>query len=150
MMKTNQVVSIVVSILLILLFTYAGVSKLMEFHTFTRQLSSSLLLKPIAGILTWLIPSIEFYTVILLLIPEWRKSGLAMSVLLMSLFTLYISVMLIFFDKLPCSCGGVFEKMTWRQHLVFNIAFTVAAAVAYRLHKHEKDLIAIEQDKPKT
>lgn len=149
-MQRNQFISIAINILLILLFSYAATSKLIEFHKFTGQLSSSPLLKPYATVLTWLIPGVEFATVILLLVPAWRMHGLVMSVLLMGVFTLYISIMLVFFEKLPCSCGGVFERMTWEQHLVFNGVFTVLALVAYKVHKKQKDLIAIEQDKPKT
>lgn len=150
MTQRKQIISTIISVLLILLFSYAAMSKLIEFHKFNGQLLSSPLLKPVAGVLTWLVPSAEFYTVILLLVPAWRKSGLAMSILLMSVFTVYIAIMLIYFEKLPCSCGGVLERMTWTEHLVFNLAFTVLSWVAFRIHKNPKDLIAIEQDKPKT
>lgn len=150
MIQRNQIVVAIISLLLVLLFSYAAISKMLEFHKFMGQLKSSPLLQPVSGVLTWFIPSAELYAVILLLIPSWRRSGLLMSAVLMTVFTLYISVMLVFFDKLPCSCGGVFERMSWNQHLVFNIVFTLLAAAGLFLQEPEKDLIAIEQDKPKT
>ena len=116
-----------ISILLILLFSYAAVSKLMDYHNFIGQLRSSDLLKPIAGILTWLIPTVEFYVVLLLLVPAWKKSGMILSSVLMFLFTVYIAVMLVFFKKIPCSCGGVLQNLSWHQHLVFNAIFLLLA-----------------------
>jgi uncharacterized membrane protein YphA (DoxX/SURF4 family) len=149
--KTTIAVTII-SFMLVLLFSYAAISKMLEFHKFIGQLKSSPLLQPVSGILTWLIPSSELYAVILLLVPSWRRSGLLMAGVMMSVFTLYISVMLLFFDKLPCSCGGVFERISWGQHLIFNIAFTVLAFAGLVLQKPEQDLIAIDRRsrKPET
>jgi len=31
---------------------------------------------------------------------------------------------------MPCSCGGVLEKMSWSDHLVFNISFVILSLVA--------------------
>ncbi|MEJ0031509.1 MAG: MauE/DoxX family redox-associated membrane protein [Bacteroidota bacterium] len=41
----------------------------------------------------------------------------------MVMFTAYIVVITRFSEYTPCSCGGVLEKMSWDQHLVFNIGF---------------------------
>ncbi len=49
---------------------------------------------------------------------------------LMSLFTAYIIAILNFSDTIPCSCGGVLEKMSWNEHLVFNIIFMLMAIIA--------------------
>jgi uncharacterized membrane protein YphA (DoxX/SURF4 family) len=143
MIRKNPIAVTIISILFILLFTYAAISKMLEFHKFAAQLRSSPLLQPVSGILTWLIPSSELYAVILLLIPSWRRSGLLLAAIIMTAFTLYISVMLLFFDTLPCSCGGVFERMSWAQHLAFNIAFTALAFAGLIMQQPEQDLIAI-------
>lgn len=34
---------------------------------------------------------------------------------------------------MPCSCGGILEKMNWNQHLLFNICFCVLAVPAILL-----------------
>jgi uncharacterized membrane protein YphA (DoxX/SURF4 family) len=145
MIRKTTIAVTIISFLLVLLFSYAGISKMLEFHKFTGQLESSPLIQPVSGMLTWLIPSSELYAVILLLVPAWRRSGLLTAAILMTAFTLYISVMLLFFDKLPCSCGGVFERMSWNQHLAFNIVFTLLAFVGLVLQKPEQDLIAIDR-----
>jgi hypothetical protein len=133
-----------ISILLIVLFTYAAVSKMIDYHLFTKQLSASPLLSPFAGVLTWFIPAAELYTVILLLNSSWRKAGLLMSVVLMTLFTLYIIVMLLFFERIPCSCGGVLQRMNWHEHLIFNIVFTLISITGYYLWN--KDFLAMKQE----
>jgi len=143
MIRKNPIAVTIISILFILLFTYAAISKMLEFHKFAAQLRSSPLLQAVSGILTWLIPSSELYAVILLLIPSWRRSGLLLAAIIMTAFTVYISVMLLFFDTLPCSCGGVFERMSWGQHLAFNIAFTLLAFAGLVMQQPEQDLIAI-------
>lgn len=123
-----------ISMLLVALFTYAAISKMIDYHNFTKQLSDSPLLSPIAGVLVWFVPAAELYTVILLLNSGWRKTGLLLSVLLMALFTGYIIVMLLFFDRIPCSCGGVLERMDWHEHLVFNSVFTLIALTGFYFH----------------
>jgi hypothetical protein len=133
-----------ISILFIALFTYAAVSKVIDYHTFTKQLSESPLLSPIAGVITWFIPSAEIYTAVLLLSNDRRRSGLLMAVILMTLFTGYIAIMLLFFERIPCSCGGVFERMNWHEHLLFNMIFLLIAITGYYLQ--HKDFLASKQE----
>lgn len=139
MKSKQQILVTVISFLLVLLFTYAGISKLMNYHHFIGQLKSSPLLKPGAGILVWLIPCVEFYAVILLLVREWKKAGLVMSSVLMLLFTGYIAIMLLFFETIPCSCGGVLQSLTWHQHLLFNIFFLLLALAGVIITHKEKN-----------
>ena len=42
-------------------------------------------------------------------------------------------IILNFIPDIPCSCGGVLEKMSWNEHLIFNIAFVVLGLVAILL-----------------
>lgn len=152
-----------ISFFFVLLFSYTATSKLLDLQAFAGQLYASLLLQPVSRGLVVAIPAAELITVILLLVPAWQRRGLSMSACLMMLFTLYIAGMLIFFDQLPCSCGGVLQRMTWEEHLVFNIFCTILAmtglilwisvhnqSTPHTFTKSPKRLIAIEQDKPKT
>jgi hypothetical protein len=47
----------------------------------------------------------------------------------MTMFSGYIIAILNFSDYVPCSCGGILEKLGWTEHLAFNIAFMVLAVV---------------------
>lgn len=49
---------------------------------------------------------------------------------LMTLFTGYILSMVLWAEKLPCHCGGAIEKLSWTQHIWFNLAFIALAAFA--------------------
>lgn len=118
-----------VSILLALLFIYAAASKLFDFEAFQVQLAQSPLLSAYAGIISYGILIIEFAVAFMLLIPNSNRLGLYASIGLMSAFTLYIYLILNYSDFVPCSCGGILEKLGWTEHLIFNICFLVLAII---------------------
>ena len=112
------------------LFTYAAVSKFLDYETFEVQLAQSPLLSAYADVIAWAVPGLEIFIAILLIIPKYRILALYASFTLMIMFTTYIYIILNFSDFIPCSCGGVLEKLSWTQHLIFNIAFIILAGVA--------------------
>lgn len=120
----------VICLLYILLFVYAAVSKLVDFENFLVQLGQSPLLSAFAEWLYWLVPVTEISIVILLLIPKIRLYGLYSSFFLMMMFTSYIFIILNFSESIPCSCGGILERLGWREHMWFNSAFILLAAIA--------------------
>lgn len=124
----------IISLLFIILFVYAAVSKLLDYQNFTVQLGQSPLLTKYAQPVAWLIPLLETAIAILLAIPPLRISGLYLSFSLMGLFTAYIFTITRFTESIPCSCGGVLQKMSWDQHLVFNIFFMLLAFIGIMLH----------------
>ncbi|QEC67920.1 hypothetical protein FRZ67_11640 [Panacibacter ginsenosidivorans] len=135
----------IVAFLLIFLFTYTSINKLYSLDSFTAVLKAMPVIKPVAFILTWLIPSVELVVVALLFFPVTRLLGLQCSTALLLLFTLYLFYALAVSDDLPCSCGGIISSMTWKQHLLFNstlILLTVTAVLfARRLEKKQKILL---------
>ena len=46
---------------------------------------------------------------------------------LMIAFTLYIGSMLLWAEKLPCHCNLIIEKLSFGEHLAFNIGFIALA-----------------------
>jgi uncharacterized membrane protein YphA (DoxX/SURF4 family) len=120
----------IICLLYALLFMYAAASKLLDFENFQVQLGQSPLLSAFAWWVSRFVPIIEFGIVLLLSVPKWRYFGLFASLGLMSMFTSYIFIVLHFSSFVPCSCGGILEKMSWNAHLVFNIAFVVLAILA--------------------
>src|SRR5690606_21323683 len=111
--------------LLILLFVYAGISKLLDYDTFKFQLGRSPYVTNMAGFVAWALPAGEIIIAVLLIFQRTRLLGLYASFSLMLLFTGYIYTMLNFSHYIPCSCGGVLSEMSWMQHLIFNIVFTI-------------------------
>jgi uncharacterized membrane protein YphA (DoxX/SURF4 family) len=128
----------IVAHLLVVLFLYTGISKLMEYTVFKEQIAASPILAPIAPFVAWALPLTEFIVAVLLFIPAWRLRGLYTSFVLMLMFTGYVIALVSFSKELPCSCGGVLQEMSWSQHIVFNSVFTLLALVAALLERKNR------------
>lgn len=139
--QTKQFLVDVICYLFVLLFLYAATSKLLDYDKFELQISKSPIITEFANILVWLVPGSEIVISIMLLIERTRMLGLFAAFTLMLLFTFYIYAILNFSDSIPCSCGGVLEKMTWNQHLIFNMVFVLLALTGILL------LTKINEDK---
>lgn len=126
--------------LFILLFAYTAFQKFSHHQLFLITLQRSTLLNPIAGFISWFIPITEFGLVSLLLFPSLRKIGLLCSATLLSMFTVYISIMLLFVPKLPCSCGGIISYLSWKQHIIFNIVFILVALYGWYIMTVNKNI----------
>jgi hypothetical protein len=143
--KLKSLLSEIIPALLIFLFVYAAISKLANHNQFIYVLSKSPLIGQFTALISWIVPVVELLISLLLFRPGWRRFGLSMSMLLMSAFTLYIGYMLLFTPQLPCSCGGIIQQLSWREHLLFNILFTVLAYMGFRFTKQSKVFIAINR-----
>lgn len=129
-MRTNA--AFFISLLLIFLFAYTGSSKLIDSKAFEVVLEQVPLIERGAGVVAILLPLAELLIALLLLFERTRLIGLWASVLLLVLFTGYLVYMILFVPKLPCSCGGVIGRMTWRQHVVFNCVLIGLTVVGIR------------------
>ncbi|RZK26470.1 MAG: hypothetical protein EOO43_02730 [Flavobacterium sp.] len=116
--------------LLILLWVYTAISKLANFAEFERQLNNQTFGKAFTTYLLWLIPVTEIAAALLLFFNRTRLYGLVLSALLMALFTGYISLVLLgYYDRVPCSCGGVLKQLGWSAHLWFNLFFLLLSVL---------------------
>jgi hypothetical protein len=123
----KEIVVELICFLLILLFVYAAISKLLDYQTFKIQLAKSPYITNIAAPIANTLPIIEILIGILLVVKRLRLLGFYASFFIMVLFTTYIYFMLHYSYFIPCSCGGILSKMTWNQHLIFNIIYTALA-----------------------
>lgn len=129
----KEVIIELIALLFVILFLYTGISKLMDFMLFEEQLLESPILAPVAPLVAWGLPVIEFVVSVLLFIPRFRLKGLYASLVLMILFTIYVGALLMFSSDLPCSCGGILELLSWPAHLVVNTILTGLAWLAIKL-----------------
>ena len=127
----------IIALFFMALFVYTGVAKLSEVHSFKEQLSSSPFLAPLAGIVIWALPIVEILLAIGLMIPRLRLKALYATLGLMSLFTIYVIVLLVIDDHLSCSCGGIIEELSPRQHVLFNTACVILSAVAIVIERRQ-------------
>lgn len=134
----------IICLLYILLFVYAAVSKILDFENFRVQLAQSPLLSAYAEIIAPLVLAVELLTVLLLSFTRTRKSGLYACLFLMSAFTVYIYIILNYSDFIPCSCGGILEKMGWTTHLVFNVFFILLSLTAILLLERKSNTVKLK------
>ena len=130
----KKIIPFVVSIYFVILFCYAAISKILDFEKFQDQISASPLLNGFSQFLPYTIIIVEVIIAVLLCYRKTRTIGLIGSLFLMLIFTVYIILMLRTSKNLPCSCGGILEKMSWNQHLYFNIGCVVLTIIALGLN----------------
>lgn len=140
----RKVVLEIICFLFVILFTYAAANKLIDYQKFTVQIGLSPLLTGFSGFIPWMVISIEFIISFFLLLPHFRLGALLASFGLMTMFTAYIVAILKYSSFVPCSCGGVLEKIGWTEHLIFNACFVVLSLVGIIIQanvghqRHEK------------
>ncbi len=130
----KKIIPFAVSIFFVILFCYAAISKVLDFENFQVQISASPLLNGSLQFLPYTIIIAEVLIAGLLCYRKTRNIGLLGSFVLMLLFTGYIVLILITSNNLPCSCGGILEKMSWHQHLYFNIGCVILSVIALGLN----------------
>ncbi|KIC61354.1 MauE/DoxX family redox-associated membrane protein [Chryseobacterium taiwanense] len=119
-----------ISYFFILLFIYASISKVLDFENFQIQIAQSPILSAYASFISYAVISIELIVALFLVISKLRLLGLYGSMGLMTSFTIYIYFILNFSDFIPCSCGGILEKMGWTEHLIFNIVCVIISMIS--------------------
>jgi hypothetical protein len=127
--------------LLVLLFVYAAGSKLMDYTKFRVELGKSPLLTAFAGFVAIAIPIIEIGISLLLSFSRTRLFGLYASFTMMVIFTLYIAYILRYSPYVPCTCGGVLQKLNWTTHLYFNIFFILISALGVLIYHPTKSIV---------
>jgi uncharacterized membrane protein YphA (DoxX/SURF4 family) len=125
---TRKITVEIICTLLIALFIYAAFSKWVDMKAFSRAMYNQPFPHWASSFFIVSLPAIEVVISFLLIIGKTRQLGLIASAMLMSMFTIYISsILLHFFPRVPCSCGGVIRKLGWGQHLLFNLFFMAIA-----------------------
>lgn len=136
-MKRKIIIEIISS-LLILLFLYASVSKWLAFKIFIGEMNNQPFPNWMTPYLVWSIPFIEVFIAIGLIFEKTRVPAFYGSLVLMTAFTVYtVAILLHAFKYIPCSCGGVIRKLTWPQHLFFNLFFVSISLLGIWLKKRE-------------
>ncbi|MFD0749232.1 MauE/DoxX family redox-associated membrane protein [Mucilaginibacter calamicampi] len=136
-MKKDNLIALCIA-LIVLLFTYTGVGKLLDYDQFVFQmrLAPLPLMITIAPVLGIAVPAVELLIAAGLLTGRYRTRALYTTIILLSSFEIYIAGMLLTGRHLPCTCGGIISKMGWGQHLLFNLLFIGIAIAAIIMIKN--------------
>ncbi|QES90337.1 MauE/DoxX family redox-associated membrane protein [Rhizosphaericola mali] len=141
----KQRILLTITALLFMLFLYAGLEKILELKAFAKDMSNQTLPQQWVPLLTYGIPTSEVFTALLLCTERTRKWGLCSSLLLMMGFTTYVGMVVMnLFTRKPCGCGELLQKLSWTQHLVFNIVFTLLVLLGIYINRQltKKDTTA--------
>ncbi|WP_051315407.1 MauE/DoxX family redox-associated membrane protein [Algoriphagus terrigena] len=109
-------------ILLILLWSYTGLDKLVRFDQSRKAFLNQPMPNEIEEVLAYAVPGVELLIALLLLFSVTRWWGYLGSVLLLTVFITYVGLIWVgAFPRVPCNCAGILESLGWAEHFVLNI-----------------------------
>src|SRR6476661_933499 len=125
-----------ISALLITLWVYAAVSKLIDLEHSRGQMLNQPIPRDLAELLTVAIPVWELLLAAGLLVPWSRNLAYWLSAATLLIFSMYILLAMSgSMGRIPCSCGGILSKMSWSVHLFFNGCFVLLAFIGVYLNR---------------
>jgi len=141
-MKRTQIILEILCCMLMVLFFYTGISKLIDHTAFEFDLINAPIIQKVAPLVYAALPPFEIIVGFGLMFTKTRKISLYACLVLMVIFTIYVGAIMSFAKNKPCTCGGVLRSMSWPAHLIFNIGYTIVSAVALYLYNsiNRKDL----------
>jgi hypothetical protein len=128
-MKGRIIIELIASALIILFF-YAVVSQLIFHNTYSAQLNRVPFNSLFAAIIAWTLPVLQLTLIWLLWKPALRLTGLICSLAVVSMYTIYLFIMLPGGSRLACRCGELWQKASLEVNILFNLAVIVLAAFA--------------------
>lgn len=120
----DTIMNKVPSTLLILLWTYTGLDKLIRWEASRKAFLNQPMPNELEEILTFAIPGVELLIALLLLFSVTRWWGYLSSILLLAVFTTYVGLIWVgAFPRVPCNCAGIIDSMGWAEHFWMNLGF---------------------------
>ncbi len=133
MMKKEIGIEIICT-LLVILFLYSSFSKYFDFYAFKRAMYNQPFPVWLSTFLIWTLPSMEAIISLIIIYNSTRLWGLYAFTIVMISFTFYVAAILLhFFPRVPCACGGFMKLLSWTQHLLLNIFFVILSYAGIRL-----------------
>lgn len=124
--------------LLIALWCYAFIVKMADLAHYHNQMNEQPFSPGVILLLTYVLPLLEGLTALSLILNR-QIVGLSLSLLLLLAFTVYILlVMGHYFPHTPCSCGGFISKMSWKNHLWFNLGLIALNSFCFYYPYHQE------------
>ncbi|WP_439490208.1 MauE/DoxX family redox-associated membrane protein [Algoriphagus sp.] len=118
------------SILLILLWTYTGLDKIIHWETSRKAFHNQTFPAELAEVLAYAVPTVELLIALLLLFSVSRWWGYLSSILLLTVFTTYVGLIWVgAFPRVPCNCAGILESLGWEVHFWLNNVMIVISII---------------------
>jgi len=123
-------------ILLITIFSYTALNKILHHDTFVWQLKKQPLPYWSKPVLAYLLPLVETTIVSLLLIQKTRKLGLILATTMLWSYSIYVFLAYMeVYGYTICACGKVFQMMGWKGHFYFNSSISILATSALYINQ---------------
>ena len=133
-MNRNQFINIS-KVLLMIMFAYAGIFKIVDTQLFASQMSESPLIpQSIISILSVGLPVFEILLAFLLTFDKYNSVSLILSFITMLFFSVYLIMLVSLYEKVPCACGGILGKLGYTEHIIFNLFFLTISGIALYLY----------------
>ena len=130
----------IIRYLFIALWTYSAVLKLVDYGVFLSQLQRQPLPIWSISILSIALPVGEFLLATAFLFRKTFYLALIVSFVLMLSFSIYVLLAIRgAFGEIPCSCAGIIGRLPWKEHLVFNVIFTLLAFVGILIFRNYRN-----------
>ena len=135
----NGLILKIISFYFIFLFVYTGFSKLMDNQSLLIALKNAplFLTSFFATFLSWAVPIIEILLAMMIGFKKTSQFGWLGIIILLTIFTLYTAWIVLVSPYEPCTCGGLMNLLSWKQHLIFNISSMALAIWVYQLKNKE-------------
>jgi|GEM_PF-6460506 hypothetical protein len=128
-MKGKTIVELLASALIVV-FLYAAAVQFVYHETYFSQLNRPRTGKVFAYIISYLLPLVHVLLAWLLWRPAKRLAGFVCAMAVMSLYTIYLFVMLPAGSKAQCHCGELWQGASLELNILFNLAVILLSAVA--------------------
>ena len=136
-MTRDKIIYISINNILLIVFAFAAITKLLEQEKFyTNLVNSPILELPslVIHIMAWLIPILEVFVVIGLIWKRFQVQAIYLIVILLITYIIYTLAILLVAPYSPCSCGGVIALIGWTQHLYLQIGLLSLTFVEMYYH----------------
>jgi hypothetical protein len=129
--------------LITILYSYSLILKITDINNFKIKLvQSELIDNNFVDFIGYLIPLIEFTLIILIFFNIKRKETLISSLFYLVILTGYLLALNEFSLFNGCSCGGVFDKLTYSQHISVNLIFIAINLIVITINKRDQVTIS--------
>ena len=134
-MKAKKIIVEIICLILLLNFFYDGVYKIAYLNNYGFWLHHAPLLRPVADILTYVIPVGEIVLSLALLIPSYRVSALYSIIGVLIVFVLWVMSVYLFTHRLFWPYHALWQKPTWMQKMLISMGMCWLAFIAVVISK---------------
>ncbi|WP_293297350.1 MauE/DoxX family redox-associated membrane protein [Pedobacter sp. UBA4863] len=139
----NEALVLFLTIASILFWLYVAGVSVYNFGLFKSEMANQVFPKVISNLLAYFLPTLEILTAFLLAFSTTRLLGMALSLLMISAFTLYVGLALLrIYENVPCTCAGLLKHgNSWGTNFLLNLLITAVALIGFILtYKQRKEV----------